>query len=949
MTNNYEEGFKIEEVRLQFTLKSSICKLLVRHNHVFLILKSGTIHRINLDLPQDIITIQINLSVGAFIEDCWIDISGYHLIVRSSKNEYYYINRQSTKYHHLSKLKGLNINGITFFDPCITSEYTGPLLISTRNNMILEFSIHSAREMYLKTLLKNKYSILQIKQNSEEVDNGTLNCVIDIFTLDKKLLCFKTKIPKEPASNVSVFQSLMKSEPVTVELNGLTNISNYGKPLSYIQNSNLCFSDFDISDLRLFNPQKTSLPFKVKSYMLTNYYVLLLTKDDKLAIINKLNFELIHTINLKDLKDVVIGLSFDEVQHTFWMYSHERVYEIIIDSEKTGLIDSLVNEFKFADALNIVNAGSRNKVIVNSILKSEAYHLLKQHKYAEAIDIFVKTDENIDRVARHLISLDDHTFLRHYLVKKLETISNQLKAQRTVITTWISELYIQELNNVENSISHSNNKIVDLPLRKFPEYQDLEKEFHEFLSLHKADLDRDTIFELIKSHNRTDDFVFFATLTEDYANLLRHHILNNSWDNALQTLRIKKDYNLVYSSATALLCNCPQNTIDTWIDMIEDLDPLKLIPALLSYNKMVTTLKSININHNQAIRFLSFVVYERNNREKLVIDTLFSILISSEGLDSEDVIITHLNRLQSVHINTKVPIYYNYDLIMRLCLKYNRIRSLIFLYSIDQKLRQAVKLALDNDLIETAVKVIDNANLENRERKDLWLQVSKKLINKVIVNKDFVSQNKDTLFSDTLKLIPNKTENDGIYVVLQYLMRKCELLKIHDLLPLFPDFIVIDNFKDALVEALEKLSEDLNLLSMEMNDTIHDASEVRHKISEFQSTNFQVIRPYDSCELCHKIVVIRKFIVFPCNHAFHQDCLVKKIMNSNDYKTKNSLYQLQKEIKSSNKNHKTLTHIKSEIDNLLSSSCCLCSDIKIAEIDEAIIKPEDKEIESWKV
>lgn len=947
MIDDLDKGFRIEEVRLQFALNSTLCKLLVRHNHAFLVLKSGTIHRINLDSPQDIVTIQLSLSAGCFIEDSWIDTKGYHLIVRSSKNDYYYINKQSTKYHTLTKLRGLNINCIVFLDSTVTPDCTGPILISTRNSLILEACIIAFKEMYLKSLLKNKYSILHIVQNSELNDNGTLTCVIDLFTLDKRLLCFNTKIPQQPAFNTCVFQGLTKSDPIAIDLDGLTNISSYGSPLSYVQNSSLCITDFAISDAQSFQPQKTYLPFKVESYILTDYYILFLVKNNKLAIMNKFTFELINTVDLDYLNDLVIGLSYDEVQQTFWMYSQEHVYEILIDFEKTGMVESLVSQGRFTEALKVVNAGSGDKVIIDFILKNEAYEFLRQHKYEEAIDLFVRTNESIDRVARKLIDLKDSTFLRQYLARKLETFTNQFKAQKIVLTSWISELYIQELNGLEGSTSYKKKAITDKPLPKSPQYDNIEKEFHQFLILHKADLDRDTIFELIKSHNRTSDFLFFATLMDDYRNLLKHHIFNQSWDKALSILQQKKDYDLVYSSGTVLLCNSPKATVDTWIDMIDGIEPLKLLPALLSYNKMIATPQNIDITNNQVIRFLSFLVYDRQSRNKLLLDALFSILITYRRLESEDVIITHLNHLQSM--KSKACFDYNYDLIMRLCSKHNRTKSLIFLFSMDQKLPQAVKLALDNDLLEIAVKIVDDATLENRERKHLWLQISKKLISKVIVNKEFVTQNKDTIFSDTLKFLSKKTDNDGIYVVLQYLMRKCDLLTINDLLPLFPEFIVIDNFKDALVEALERLSDDLNVLSMEMTNTINDSANVRQKISEFQSTNFQVIRPYDSCELCHKILVIRKFIVFPCNHAFHQDCLVKKILSSNDYKSKSSLLQLQKEIKSNNRNHKKMIGIKSEIDTLVSSSCCLCSDIKIGEIDEPIIKPGDKEIDSWKV
>lgn len=949
--SRFDEGFKLEEVQLQFKLKSPICKLLVRNNHVFLILKSGTIHRINLDLPEDIITIQISLSAGSFIEDCWIDYLGYHLVMRNSKNEYYYSNKTSNQYYKLSKLKGLNINSISFFDLCVTAKCTGPMILSTRNSLVLEFSIDSFKEMYLKTLMKNKYAIINVQNALATSQEDILIYSIDLFTLDKKLLSFTTKIPKEPASDVCVFQSLMKTDPIIINLQGLTNIAASGKSLSYISNSTLFLTSLIINDSKSFQPQNISIAFKVKSYLLTNYYILVLTKENELVILNQLSLEKLHTVSLKGLDDKIIGFSYDEGQQTYWAYSEYRVYELVIDSEKTGIINSLVKSHMFLEAIEIVNKGSANADKINLLLKSEAYYLLKQKLFTNAIDVFVRTDEPIDKVALKLIDLEDKTMLRDYLLKKLRTTSSYFKAQKIILTTWIAERYAQELNALENKHINFSKTIVSEDFKKPPESHDLQKEFHQFLSFSKADTDRDTIYEILIRHNRCDDYIFFATLMEDYEHVLKYYISHQDWDNALVTLSLKRDYNLAYSSSTVLLCNNPKKTIDTWISLIDVLDPLRLIPALLSYNKMVAIPQHIYPDYNQAVRFLNFLVYQKQSKSNLVLNTLFSILISYPNLPDEKIIIEHLDRLQNETNNNtngnRKPFSFDFDFIIRLCLKYNRIRSLIFLYSISEKYREAVKLAIDNDLIKDAVSVIDKAVVDNKERKDLWLQVSKKMISKVISNKDFVIQNKEALFKEVLRLNTAKSDSDGIYIVLQYLMRKCELLKINDILPLFPDFIIIDNFKDALVEALEKLSNDLNSLSIAMDDTIKEAEKIHTSITGFQSTNFQVIKPYQSCELCHTILTIRRFIVFPCNHAFHQDCLVKKILSSNDYKTKNAIHELQQKIKHSNKNHEVLSKLKNEIDSLLCKSCFLCSDLKIGEIDEPIIKPADKEIDSW--
>lgn len=49
------------------------------------------------------------------------------------------------------------------------------------------------------------------------------------------------------------------------------------------------------------------------------------------------------------------------------------------------------------------------------------------------------------------------------------------------------------------------------------------------------------------------------------------------------------------------------------------------------------------------------------------------------------------------------------------------------------------------------------------------------------------------------------------------------------------------------------------------------------------------------------------------------------------------------------KNKEVMEELKGEIDDLLSTACCLCTDIKINDIEEPLIKPGDKEQISWEI
>ena len=53
------------------------------------------------------------------------------------------------------------------------------------------------------------------------------------------------------------------------------------------------------------------------------------------------------------------------------------------------------------------------------------------------------------------------------------------------------------------------------------------------------------------------------------------------------------------------------------------------------------------------------------------------------------------------------------------------------------------------------------------------------------------------------------------------------LLKIEDILPLFPDFVQIDNFKDAICQSLEDYNTQIAGLKTEMDDATRIADALR--------------------------------------------------------------------------------------------------------------------------
>ena len=109
------------------------------------------------------------------------------------------------------------------------------------------------------------------------------------------------------------------------------------------------------------------------------------------------------------------------------------------------------------------------------------------------------------------------------------------------------------------------------------------------------------------------------------------------------------------------------------------------------------------------------------------------------------------------------------------------------------------------------------------------------------------------------------------------LLKECALLKIDDLLPWFPDFVVIDRFKDKIVESLEDYNARIDELKEEMDHYTSSAEQVRGEIRGLKTRHGE-LRGDQVCELCDQAILSRVFYLFPCSHAFHADCLVAEVV-----------------------------------------------------------------------
>lgn len=104
-------------------------------------------------------------------------------------------------------------------------------------------------------------------------------------------------------------------------------------------------------------------------------------------------------------------------------------------------------------------------------------------------------------------------------------------------------------------------------------------------------------------------------------------------------------------------------------------------------------------------------------------------------------------------------------------------------------------------------------------------------------------------------------------------LENTDLLKIEDILPFFPDFVVIDDFKEEIAHALEGYSNHIETLKNEMNEATQTAESIKQDVVALKN-RFVTIDAGEQCSVCSHLLLSRQFYVFPCRHSFHADCLI---------------------------------------------------------------------------
>ncbi len=151
-----------------------------------------------------------------------------------------------------------------------------------------------------------------------------------------------------------------------------------------------------------------------------------------------------------------------------------------------------------------------------------------------------RANHSFEEVALRFVQRKATDALRVFLMTRLErTDAKREVTQRVMLCTWLTELFLDQLNQLKDGGSGRSGGSSGnangfgggggggaSASGASDEYEQCVADFRAFLIQYKQylQLNRDTTFDLIASHGRIDELLFYAQLIGEHERVIQHHL-----------------------------------------------------------------------------------------------------------------------------------------------------------------------------------------------------------------------------------------------------------------------------------------------------------------------------------------------------------------------------------------------------------------------------------------
>lgn len=401
--------------------------------------------------------------------------------------------------------------------------------------------------------------------------------------------------------------------------------------------------------------------------------------------------------------------------------------------------------------------------------------------------------------------------LSAYLRETLNKCVEWDKAQQVIICTWLVELYLSKLTSAYDiNLNH------------------MYSAFRLFLCQSRDVLHTKTTFQLIKSHGCDEAAAPLAEEMKVDELLVAHFMHEHSWSFVLNTLlfaSFEEAEELIYETSLALFEKQPVRTAQTWACKTR-LRTAKLLPGLIrSFDEM-------NFEASKWQLRFSKEVMKYAQLDTAVQNYFTALYVKLD--DDTDLLRKYLDTSSNL---------FCLQLALRTCFSGLHSCTCAWIYMSLRLYEDAVDLALHFDL-NLAKDYASLPEIPLRIKKRLWLRVAKHIID-----------DRSLTISEAAQIL-----------------EESPLLSIENILPFFPDFIVIDTFKADICASLEEYNHNLVSLRTEMNEYTTTSNDIHSKINKINET-FYMLSANTQCAFSGYPILNRPFHYFSSGFVYCSNVL----------------------------------------------------------------------------
>ncbi|KAK7023232.1 Pep3/Vps18/deep orange family-domain-containing protein [Favolaschia claudopus] len=257
------------------------------------------------------------------------------------------------------------------------------------------------------------------------------------------------------------------------------------------------------------------------SMALTEFHFVFLYGDRVVGVCNldeKQTYE--ESLPLKD-REMAKGLAADPVRKTYWVYTDQSLFELVVDNEDRDVWKIYLQKGQFDVALRYAKTASQR----DHVLSAQANAYFDEGRYFQAAQCYAQCSVTFEEVALKFLDVGERDSLRSYLISRLE------RTRKSDVTQRMIEFYLSKCNELDDvvaseSVSHDVDNLQ-------AERVILEDDLRQFFETYKSNLEPETVSELIQGHGRTDMFLHYATVIGGFNRVIEHWIMEEEWTKAI--------------------------------------------------------------------------------------------------------------------------------------------------------------------------------------------------------------------------------------------------------------------------------------------------------------------------------------------------------------------------------------------------------------------------------